>query len=93
LVLFYDKGKEELKRLKPKDLSNRLYKITQFENDGRIQLKHHCQGGPDNELKKESSLDFNRPAQKLRISLSNFKAAQENLDFKISSSGKIDFLY
>ena len=92
MVLFYEKSREELKQLNKKELSNRLYKITQFESDGRIQLKHHIQGGADKDLKKESSLDFERPAQKLRISLSNFKAAKENEDFKMSASGKIDFV-
>lgn len=58
----------------------------------RVQLRHQSQGGPDNELKKESSLNFENPAQKLRISLSNFKAAKENNDFKISASGDINFL-
>ncbi|MDG1728293.1 MAG: type II CRISPR RNA-guided endonuclease Cas9 [Algibacter sp.] len=94
MVLFYEKSREELKQLNKKELSNRLYKITQFESEGnyaRIQLKHHIQGGADKDLKKESSLDFERPAQKLRISLSNFKAAKENVDFKMSASGKIDF--
>jgi len=92
MVLFYEKSKEELKKLKNKDLSNRLYKITQFESDGRIQLRHHIQGGADKDLKKESSLDFNKPAQKLRISLSNVKAGFEGKDFVLHPSGKIDFV-
>ncbi|MCB0462779.1 MAG: type II CRISPR RNA-guided endonuclease Cas9 [Flavobacteriaceae bacterium] len=92
MVLFYDKDKDELKQLSDSELSNRLYKITQFESDGRIQLRHHIQGGADKDLKKESSLDFEKPAQKLRISLSNFKAAKENMDFEISASGQLDFL-
>ncbi|MFV0571090.1 MAG: type II CRISPR RNA-guided endonuclease Cas9 [Xanthomarina gelatinilytica] len=92
MILFYEKSKEELKTLNNKQLSNRLYKITQFESDGRIQLRHHIQGGADKDLKKESSLNFKKPAQKLRISLSNFKAAKENLDFKLSASGQLEFL-
>lgn len=91
MVLFYEDDKEELRQLSSSELSKRLYKITQFESDGRIQLRHHAQGGPDKDLKKESSLDFDRPAQKLRISLSNFKAGFENEDFDILPSGKIKF--
>lgn len=91
MVLFYENDKEELRQLPNSELSSRLYKITQFESDGRIQLRHHAQGGADKDLKKESTLDFDRPAQKLRISLSNFKAAFEKEDFDILPSGKIKF--
>lgn len=92
MVLFYENSKDEIKNLSNEELSKRLYKITQFEgDDGRIQLRHHKQGGADKDLVKESSLDFERPAQKLRMSLSNFKACVENIDFEISPSGKINF--
>lgn len=91
MVLFYEKDSEELKNLSNAECSNRLYKITQFEKDGRIQLRHHAQGGADKDLKKESKLDFTLPAQKLRISLSNFKAVVETTDFTISPSGKLTF--
>jgi len=91
MVLFYQNSKKELKQLSKQELSSRLYKITQFEGDGRIQLRHHIQGGADKNLKKESSLNFEKPAQKLRVSLSNFKAAIENRDFTISKSCKITF--
>ena len=92
MVLFYENSKEEIKSLSNSELSRRLYKITQFEgDDGRIQLRHHKQGGADKDLVKELSLDFDKPAQKLRMSLSNFKACVENIDFKISPSGKINF--
>ncbi len=91
MVLFYESSKDELKQLSHLELSNRLYKITQFENDSRINLRHHAQGDADKNLIEESSLDFIKPAQKLRIRLSNFKACVENIDFKISPSGKINF--
>ncbi|KIX19695.1 hypothetical protein SY27_16655 [Flavobacterium sp. 316] len=92
MALFYENSPEELKKLLKKDLNKRLFKITQFESDGRIQLRHHAQGGADKDLKKESSLDFNTTAQKLRISLSNVKAIFEGKDFILHPSGKIDFL-
>ncbi|MBK5214952.1 MAG: hypothetical protein JJE55_14995 [Flavobacteriaceae bacterium] len=91
MVLFYENDKEELRQLSNLELSKRLYKIAQFESDGRIQLRHHAQGGPDKDLKKESTLDFDSPAQKLRISLSNFKASFEEKDFDIFPSGQIKF--
>ena len=91
MVLFYENSKEELNQLSNFELSNRLYKITQFESDSRINLRHHAQGDADKNLIEESSLDIEKPAQKLRIRLSNFKACVENIDFQISPSGKISF--
>lgn len=92
MALFYENNPEELRNLSKKELSNRFYKITQFESDGRIQLRHHAQGGADKDMKKESSLNFEKPAQKLRISLSNIKAIFEGNDFILHPSGSIYFL-
>ena len=91
MALFYENTPEELKTISKESLSKRLFKITQFESDGRIQFRHHAQGGADKDLKKESSLDFEKSAQKLRISLSNIKAIYEGKDFEITSSGTINF--
>lgn len=93
MALFYENSPEELKQLSKSELNNRLFKITQFESDGRIQLRHHAQGGADKDLKKESSVNFEQPVQKLRISLSNVKAIFEGKDFILHSSGKIDFKF
>lgn len=92
MAIFYENNPNELKTLSKENLSKRLFKITQFESDGRIQFRHHAQGGADKELKKESSLDFNTSAQKLRISLSNVKAIFEGHDFVLHATSKIDFL-
>ncbi|WP_396159639.1 type II CRISPR RNA-guided endonuclease Cas9 [Flavobacterium sp.] len=93
MALFYENSPEELKQLSKSELNNRLFKITQFESDGRIQLRHHAQGGADKDLKKESSVNFEQPVQKLRISLSNVKAIFEGKDFILYQTGKIDFMY
>ena len=92
MALFYENSPQELKQLSKSELNNRLFKITQFESDGRIQLRHHAQGGADKDLKKESSVNFENPVQKLRISLSNVKAIFEGKDFVLHPTGKIDFL-
>ncbi len=93
MAIFYENNPEELKSISNEELSKRLFKITQFESDGRIQLRHHAQGGPDKDLKKESSLDFDKSAQKLRISLSNVKAIFEGNDFVLHPTGAIDLLF
>jgi len=93
MTIFYENSPEELKKISKSELNNRLFKITQFESDGRIQLRHHAQGGADKDLKKESSVNFENSVQKLRISLSNVKAIFEGLDFILHPSGKIDFNY
>ena len=93
MALFYENSAEEIKKLSKTDINKRLFKITQFESDGRIQLRHHAQGGADKDLIKESSVNFEKPVQKLRISLSNVKAIFEGQDFILHSSGKIDFKF
>src|SRR5690606_18416714 len=95
MAIFYENNPDELKKISNEDLSKRLFKITQFESEGnyaRIQFRHHAQGGADKDLKKESSLDFDKSAQKLRISLSNIKAIFEGKDFILHPTGKIDFI-
>jgi CRISPR-associated endonuclease Csn1 len=92
MVIFYENNPEELKTITKQELNKRLFKITEFEGDGRINLRHHAQGGADKDLKEESSLNFQSPAQKLRISLSNVKAIFEGKDFVLHPSGKIDFI-
>ena len=92
MVFFYENSPEELKNISKEELNRRLFKITQFESDGRIQMRHHAQGGADKDLVKESSVNFERQVQKLRISLSNVKAVFEGKDFILYPTGKIDFL-
>ena len=36
------------------ELSKRMFKIYQFESDGRIKFRHHLAAGIDTELKKEN---------------------------------------
>lgn len=91
MAVFYENNPDEIKKLSKKELNKRLFKITQFESDGRIQLRHHSQGGTDKDLKKESAVNFEKPVQKLRISLSNVKAIFEGKDFVLHPTGKIDF--
>ena len=93
MAIFYENNLEELRTISKQEINKRLFKITEFEGDGRINFRHHAQGGADKDLKEESFLNFESPAQKLRISLSNVKAIFEGKDFVLHPSGKIDFKF
>lgn len=96
-VLFYKESIEELKHLEVSDLSERLYKITQFESDGRIKFKHHLYGGVDTDLKKnhkeKSSFDFENPSVFLRVTKSNWNFAIEGKDFDMELDSSIKFKF
>jgi CRISPR-associated endonuclease Csn1 len=93
MALFYENSPEELRSLSKNELNKRLYKITQFEGDGRIKLRHHAQGGMDKDLNEEASLNFDKPAQKLRIRISNIQAIYEGRDFVLHPSGRVEFSF
>jgi CRISPR-associated endonuclease Csn1 len=89
LVLLYNKYPDEIWDLDTEDRVKRLYKISQFESDGRVQLRFHQVAKPDKDLKKSSKIDFKTPEEKLRLSLSGFNALIQNIDFKIDILGNI----
>lgn len=105
-VLFYKNSADELKSFTKLELSNRLYKIVNFESDGRIQLRHHAiamKKSSTNKAEmtitklmkqkglKEAEINFDKPNPWLRLRLSKFYALIEGVDFTISPSGEIDF--
>src|SRR5690606_12666315 len=89
MAIFYENNPEELKAISKQEMNKRLFKITEFEGDGRINFRHHAQGGADKDLKEESSLNFDKPAKKLRICLTNVKSIYEGQDFVLLPTGKI----
>jgi CRISPR-associated endonuclease Csn1 len=103
-VIFYKENISELKNLLFEELSSRIYKIEGFEKDGRIRFMHHLNAAPDNELKKlenqfgkgiyqgYSTLNYENPWPKLKLSLSNLMMAIENRDFKVGMDGTIQWL-
>lgn len=94
-VLFYKDAIEELKEMDKEELSNRLYKAYQFENDGRIKLKHHLIAGSGTEIKKlhkeSSSFDYENYKPLLRLRQKNWNFAIENKDFTMELDGSIQF--
>lgn len=92
LVLFYEQEKIEVHNMGDSELSKRLYKTVAIESDGRVQFRHHTVARPDGELKKSSSVNFDIPNEKLRISKSGLNILVQGYDFKITASGKVDFI-
>ncbi|MGE0089997.1 MAG: type II CRISPR RNA-guided endonuclease Cas9 [Bacteroidales bacterium] len=90
LVMFWINNPEEIWDLDKDQLNKRLFKITQFESDGRIQARFHQIAKPDNELLKVSELNFNSIIEKVRLSKANLNMLVEDYDFKINILGQIE---
>lgn len=92
-VLFYKNSIEELKELSKEELSKRLFKIYQFESDGRIKFRHHLAAGIDTDLKqinKEySSFKAEDNPVFLRLTQANWDFAIDGADFEIALDGEI----
>ena len=92
-VLLMQEGERSLDLRNIPDLTDRLYHVVTMEMDGRIQLRHHQEARTSKEI---SSLKTSTPFKKgddyrplIRISLSNFNALIENIDFTIDCLGQI----
>lgn len=107
LVLFYNESKLELEELEDSELVNRLYKVIGFESDGRIQFRHHKTAMQQSSANKEemtivkymadnslknSQIEFENPVPWLRLTMANFNFLLNNIEFKISSLGKVRVL-
>ncbi len=92
-VIFYKNSVQELKDLEKDDISNRMFKVYQFEGDGRMKFRHHLVAGIDTELKKEnpefSSVNFDEKQVFLRITQAHWNFAIEGKDFEMTLDGKI----
>lgn len=96
-VLFYKTSDEELKDLSKEDLSRRLFKIYQFESDGRIKFRHHLAAGIDTELKKQhqeySHVNLDEDQVFLRLRQGQWNFIIEGKDFDMKLDGSIEFKY
>ena len=92
-VLFYKDSIHELKDLEKPELSNRMFRMYQFEKDGRIKFRHHLAAGIDTELKKDnpeySSVNFNEKQIFLRLRQGQWNFAIEGKDFEMYIDGTI----
>ncbi|OFX44343.1 MAG: hypothetical protein A2X13_02140 [Bacteroidetes bacterium GWC2_33_15] len=92
MVIFWENYPEEIWDIDKNQLYKRLFKVTQFESDGRIQARFHQIAKPDNELTKVSELDFSNIAEKIRLSKGNLNMLVNGYDFKINVLGHIEKL-
>lgn len=91
MVLFYDKTKEELLELNKEELSNRLYKLSKFDAQGRLTFRFHKEARQASDLKEVYQVNFEKPFEQIRLQVSKLNILLENRDFKISSYGEIKF--
>ncbi len=93
MLLIYKENIDELVDLNQSQLSNYLYVIRGFENDGnRINLVKHINAQQDSELGKgESIKDYSKMPQKIRCGINTLKFLVNGIDFKITPSG-IEFV-
>lgn len=94
-VFFFKNEMDELKDISMNELLKRLYRIIFFESgDGRIQFKFHSEARQDTKLgKAESSIDYDIPHPKLRLSKGNLNFAIEHEDFVVNADGTIKWLW
>ncbi|KAF2518536.1 hypothetical protein E0W68_09445 [Flavobacterium salilacus subsp. salilacus] len=94
-VMFFADSPEELTELTKAELSARMFKMYQFEADGRIKFKHHLASGIDTELKKDnkefSYYDANEKQMFLRLTQKQWNFIVEGPDFEMALDGSITF--
>ncbi|MCX6239418.1 MAG: hypothetical protein NTY07_18015 [Bacteroidia bacterium] len=105
-VMFFKDDPQELMDMDHKNRIKRLYVITGFEKDGRIRFLYHSEARDDKKLmeafpKSEhgqngkngfSSINWDKPWPKLKLSKDNLNMLIESKDFKIKPDGEIQFL-
>jgi len=103
-VILYKKNSNEVWKLSEIDLRKRLYKVIAFESDGRIQFRHHQIAMKQSSKNKEemtivkymkennlknSEVNFEKSIPWLRLTSGNWNFIVQDIDFKISPTGKI----
>lgn len=92
MVLLYENTWEEIWELDKSQLQKRLYKITGMSlSDGRLVLLHNQEARPSSKVEQKDGAFFAneifRP--KIRMSLNQFKALVEGVDFELNDLGEI----
>lgn len=99
-AIFYKENLEELKDLTQKELSDRMYKMYQFEGDSnKIKFKHHLVSGANTEIVKNLPKGYKEASEYgsfeeqplMRLTAGNWNFAIEEKDFEMSLDGTINF--
>ena len=103
LVLFYKDTPEELKSMPRAELQKRLYKVTEFKQDGRICLRWHREARAKKDAEEVMQREFQCQASSklplgnlyflLKISQTSYQnhTLFEGIDFEMSTDGRITF--
>ncbi|MBX2931218.1 MAG: hypothetical protein KF781_04625 [Chitinophagaceae bacterium] len=102
-VIFYQRELNELKEISQSEISKRLYLVGSFE-EGKVYMKHHLSSMKEEDIKlrlKEmsvsekgaSSLNFETPYPKLRLSQGSLNMAIEGKHFEIKPDGEIKWKF
>ena len=95
-IILLQSDNEELDFTNLKDLAKRLYFVAVMKKDGRIVLRYNQDSREATILKKERKSGAYRVGEQYRseimLSLSDFHALIEGVDFKINSLGEITLL-
>ena len=105
MALAYETTPDELKKLSPRELNKRLYKIIVIEKYiQRLCLRYHCEARAKSEVQaamketmgveEASTISFREPAKLLKITSKEFSnhLIFEGIDFVMSIDGGIRFL-
>ncbi len=95
-ILLLQNADEKLDELDCKSLAKRLYYVAIMEKDGRLTLRHHQEARDANSLKNETTThpynETDSYRSQIRISINNFHALVEGVDFEINILGEIKLL-
>ncbi len=92
MVLMYENDINEILELSGIDLLKRLYKLVKFDVQGRVTFRPHSEAKQASKLKEVYSVDFNIQKEQIRLQVSKLNILVEDYDFKISASGKLEFI-
>jgi len=93
-VFFLREGEslEEIRSLPLPESSKRLYVLSRFEKDGRLNFKYHMEARKDTDIEEkysESEIEFGESKPSLRFSYSKYPFLVEGYDFRINIDGTI----
>ena len=95
-IILLQSDEEEIDVTNEKELAKRLYFVAVMQKDGRIVLRYHQDAREATILKKERKAGAYKDGENYRseisLSLSDFHALVEGIDFKINALGEITML-